>query len=68
MLGSIFHLMRLARAGYVLAREGVFANVDPALAPPASPPPPSSTAVEGVIAGSTSNRQTEIAASTMMDQ
>ena len=38
MLGSIFHLMRLARAGYVLAREGVFANVDPALAPPAARP------------------------------
>ncbi len=38
MLGSIFHLLRLARAGYVLAREGVFANVDPTLAPPAARP------------------------------
>ena len=31
---SIGHCLRLARAGYVMAREGVFAHVDPALAPP----------------------------------
>ena len=36
MIGSIIHLVRLARAGYVLAHEGVFANVDPALVPPAA--------------------------------
>ena len=34
MIGSLFHILRLARAGYVLAHEGVFVNVDPALAPP----------------------------------
>ena len=34
MIGSLFHILRLARAGYVLAHEGVFVNVDPSLAPP----------------------------------
>ncbi len=38
MLGSIVHLLRLSRAGFVLAREGVFAEVDPMLAPPAARP------------------------------
>ncbi len=28
------HLLRLARAGYILAREGVFAGLDPELLPP----------------------------------
>jgi len=28
------HLYRLARAGYIMAREGVFSGLDPALAPP----------------------------------
>lgn len=36
MIGAIAHLARLARAGYVLAREGVFASVDPGLVPPAA--------------------------------
>jgi ubiquinone biosynthesis protein len=30
------HTWRLARAGYILAREGVFAGVDPALLPPSA--------------------------------
>jgi ubiquinone biosynthesis protein len=30
------HLLRLARAGYILAREGVFAGLDPDLLPPAA--------------------------------
>jgi ubiquinone biosynthesis protein len=30
------HFLRLARAGYILAREGVFAGLDPALLPPAA--------------------------------
>ena len=34
MLSTLFHLVRLARAGFVLAREGVFANIDLSLAPP----------------------------------
>ena len=38
MIGSLFHILRLAHAGYVLAREGVFSNVDPALAPPQARP------------------------------
>ena len=38
MLGGLVHVARLARAGFVLAREGVFAEVDPTLAPaPARP-------------------------------
>ncbi len=36
ILGSIGHLVRLARAGFVLAREGVFSNVDAAGLPPAA--------------------------------
>ena len=32
------HFYRLARAGYILAREGVFALLDPALLPPAAAP------------------------------
>lgn len=31
--GTVGHLWRLARAGFVLAREGVFANIDPASLP-----------------------------------
>jgi ubiquinone biosynthesis protein len=31
---TITHVTRLARAGYVLAREGVFAHIDASLAPP----------------------------------
>ena len=33
MISSIAHLARLARAGFVFAREGVFATVDPAIVP-----------------------------------
>jgi ubiquinone biosynthesis protein len=36
VLGSFIHLLRLARAGWVLAHEGVFSNVDPAMVPPAA--------------------------------
>ena len=36
MIGSIIHLLRLARAGSVLAHEGVFASVDPMMVPPAA--------------------------------
>lgn len=36
MFGSLGHLARLARAGFILAREGAFGLVDPALAPPAA--------------------------------
>jgi ubiquinone biosynthesis protein len=36
VIGSIIHLVRLARAGYVLAHEGVFSDVDPMLVPPAA--------------------------------
>jgi len=38
VIGSLFHVLRLSRAGFVLAREGVFAQVDAALAPPAARP------------------------------
>ncbi|WP_406855915.1 2-polyprenylphenol 6-hydroxylase [Alsobacter sp. KACC 23698] len=38
MLTSIVHLIRLARVGFVLAREGAFALVDPAELPPAAKP------------------------------
>lgn len=38
MLLGIGHFYRLARAGYILAREGVFANLDPNLVPPAAAP------------------------------
>ena len=34
MITAIAHLVRLARAGLVFAREGVFALVDPAQLPP----------------------------------
>ena len=34
MIAALGHLIRLARAGWVLAREGVFADLDPSLAPP----------------------------------
>jgi ubiquinone biosynthesis protein len=34
VIASLFRSVRLAYAGFVLAREGVFADVDPALAPP----------------------------------
>ena len=36
--GSAGHLLRLARAGLILAREGVFADIDPALLPPRAQP------------------------------
>ncbi len=35
MLRTAFHFLRLARAGFVLAREGVFSGIDDSLAPPA---------------------------------
>ena len=31
---SLGHILRLGRAGFILAREGVFADIDPALLPP----------------------------------
>ncbi|MGA9826274.1 MAG: AarF/UbiB family protein, partial [Methylocystis sp.] len=34
MILGFGHLLRLARAGYILAREGVFAGLDPELLPP----------------------------------
>ena len=34
MFSGFFHLLRLARAGFVLAREGVFALLDPQALPP----------------------------------
>jgi len=34
MIAALGHLLRLARAGWVLALEGVFADLDPGLAPP----------------------------------
>lgn len=34
MISAIIHVARLARAGFVLAREGVFGVVDPSLVPP----------------------------------
>jgi ubiquinone biosynthesis protein len=36
MISSAFHLARSARVGYVLAREGALALVDPAVLPPAA--------------------------------
>ena len=33
MFATVGHLLRLARAGYVLAREGVFSGIDPRLVP-----------------------------------
>lgn len=38
MLLGIGHFLRLARAGYILAREGVFARLDPDLVPPGAAP------------------------------
>ncbi len=38
MFGALVHLVRLSRAGFVLAREGVFGQIDPTLAPPAARP------------------------------
>ena len=38
MISGIFHILRLARAGFILAREGVFLDVDPSLVPPAGQP------------------------------
>lgn len=39
MLLGFGHLWRLARAGYILAREGVFTGLDPLLLPPAAAVP-----------------------------
>ena len=39
MFGTIGHILRLARAGFVLAREGVFAKVDPFAVPSAAHAP-----------------------------
>lgn len=38
MLSSLVHLSRLARAGFVFAREGVLALIDPAMLPPGAAP------------------------------
>lgn len=38
MILGLGHFYRLARAGYILAREGVFAALDPNLVPPAAAP------------------------------
>ncbi len=34
MISALTHIARLARAGFVFAREGVFGVVDPSLVPP----------------------------------
>lgn len=34
MISALNHMARLARAGFVFAREGVFGVVDPSLVPP----------------------------------
>lgn len=36
MLGALSHIARLTHSGWVLAREGVFSDVDPAILPPAA--------------------------------
>jgi len=36
VFGTVGHFWRLARAGFVLAREGVFSNIDPASLPPSA--------------------------------
>ncbi len=36
MIGAIGHVIRLMHSGWVLAREGVFTDVDPMLVPPAA--------------------------------
>lgn len=38
MVKGLIHILRLGRAGYILGREGVFLDVDPALIPPAAQP------------------------------
>ncbi len=35
---SAFHLVRIGRAGFIFAREGVFGTIDPAMIPPAARP------------------------------
>ena len=37
MMG-LLHILRLARAGFILGREGVFLDVDPSLVPPVPAP------------------------------
>ncbi len=36
LIRELYHAIRLGHVGYVLAREGVFARIDPALAPPSA--------------------------------
>ena len=36
MFGALGHIVRLAHSGWVLAREGVFTDVDPVILPPAA--------------------------------
>ena len=38
MIAAPAHLLRLGRAGFIFAREGVFGAIDPALVPPAARP------------------------------
>ena len=38
MISAPVHLLRLARAGFIFAREGVFTAIDPAIIPPAARP------------------------------
>ena len=38
MISAPAHFVRLGRAGFVFAREGVFGVIDPALVPPAARP------------------------------
>jgi len=38
VISGFLHILRLARAGYILGREGVFLDVDPALVPPTAQP------------------------------
>ena len=36
MISALAHTLRLARAGYVFAREGVFSLIDPSPLPPSA--------------------------------
>jgi len=38
VISGLWHLLRLGRAGFIFAREGVFGTIDPALVPPAARP------------------------------
>ena len=38
MISAPAHLVRLGRAGFIFAREGVFGSIDPVMAPPSARP------------------------------